>query len=130
MFKRHIEVSWDYVYGGWFLGCRHVDENEWMLRKVLFVQEEALIGLLFIIEHLGAEWAKDWFREGYELVIDKYPLKPHGYSIWDLNPDRKFTFVKDYHRIGNYHHPRHLMLNIEMIRRMMDRNARVSGDFI
>lgn len=129
MMRRHIEVSWDYVYGGWFLGCRHVDDHEWMLRKTLFVQEEALIGLLFVVEHLGSEWAKDWFREGYELVLDKYPLKPHGYPIWDLNPDRKFTFVEEYFRIGNYHHPRHLMLNIEMIRRMMDRNARVSNDF-
>ena len=87
-----------------------------------------IIGLLFVIEHTGAQWAKDWFSKTYAYVQDKFPLRIHGYALWDLWPDRKITFVEHYPRIGNFHHPRHLMLNLLSIERMIKRNGKVSGD--
>ena len=129
LFKRTLEVAWDDVYQGWFRGCRHVDEDIWILDKASWVQEEALVGLMLIIEHTGAEWAKDWLRRGYTYVIENFPLEPHGYALWDLYPDRWVTFVEDFERIGHFHHPRHLMLNLEALNRMKERGGRVSGVF-
>ena len=129
LFKRHLEVSWDRVYQGWFRGCRHVDDHTWILDKALWVQEEALIGLMCVIEHTGADWAKAWLRRAYPYVIDNFPLKPHGYALWDLYPDRKVTFVEDFTRIGNFHHPRHLMRNLNALLRMQSRGGALSGAF-
>ena len=94
-FRRHVEVAWDDVYGGVFSGLKHVDNNEWITRKVLWAQEEVLIGMLFIIEHTGEQWAKDWFGKMLGYVLDKYPLKQYGYSIWILAADRKVTFEEN-----------------------------------
>lgn len=128
-FKRHIEVSWDDVYGGAFRCLDHVDNNIWKTDKVLWLQEEILIGTLFIIEHTGAQWAKDWFSRMFEYVQDKFPLKQYGFPLWILGADRKVTFVRNSSRIGNFHHPRHLMLNLMSIERMIDRDGRTSGIF-
>ncbi len=40
MFKRHVEVAWDDVYGSFFHGIDHVDNNQWKDGKVLWLQEE------------------------------------------------------------------------------------------
>jgi len=127
LFQRTMEVAWDDVYGGFFRGCKNIDNNTWILDKALWVQEEALIGTLFVIEHSGADWAKDWFGRIFPYVHKTFPLKKHGYALWDLWPDRKGTFVEHYERVGNFHHPRHLMLNLLALERMIQRGGRVSG---
>jgi mannose/cellobiose epimerase-like protein (N-acyl-D-glucosamine 2-epimerase family) len=129
LFKRHLDCAWDEVYAGWFRGCKHVDDNVWILDKALWVQEEALIGLMLIVEHTGAQWAKAWLAKAYPYVIEKFPLAPHGYALWDIYPDRKVTFVEHFTRIENYHHPRHLMLNLEALLRMKEQGGKVSGVF-
>jgi N-acylglucosamine 2-epimerase len=127
--RRHMEVAWDDVYGGFFRGCKDINQSTWILDKALWVQEEALIGTLCIVEHTGAFWAKDWFAEILSYVLRTFPLKKHGYALWDLWPDRKGTFVEHYERIGNFHHPRHLMLNLLALERMIERGGKVSGFF-
>ena len=92
-------------------------------------QEEVLIGTLFLIEHTGDQWAKDMFAKMYDYVIDKYPLKQYGYPLWILGADRKVTFEEHYTRVGNFHHPRHLMLNILSLERMIEKGGEVSGVF-
>ena len=129
VFTISLEVALDDVYGGLFRGVKNVDENTWILDKALWLQEEALIGTLFVTEHTGAQWAKDWFSKMFTYVHDTFPLKKHGFSLWDLWPDRKGTFVEHYARIGNFHHPRHLMLNLLCIERMIQRRERISGYF-
>ena len=129
LFRRTLDVAWDDIYQGWYRGCRNVDENIWILDKACWVQEEALAGLMLIVEHTGAAWAKEWLRRGYTYVIERFPLKPHGYALWDLYPDRWVTFVEDFDRIGHFHHPRHLMLNLEALERMKEREGAVSGVF-
>jgi len=127
MFRRHVEVSWDDVYGGAFRCLVHVDDNVWKTDKVLWLQEEVLIGTLFIIEHSGAQWAKDWFSRMFTYVQDKYPLKQYGYPLWILSSDRKVTFTEHSGRVGNFHHPRHLMLNLLTLERMIQRRGKTSG---
>jgi len=128
-FRRHVEVAWDDVYGGVFRNLKNVDANVWSLDKVLWAQEEVLIGTLMAVEHLGAAWACELFGETYSYVMDHYPLKKRGYSLWILGADRKVTFEEHANRVGNYHHPRHLMLNLLSLDRIIGREGRVSGAF-
>ena len=128
-FRRHVEVAWDGVYGGVFRSLNHVDRAQWALDKVLWAQEEVLIGSLLVYEHTGAPWSAGMFSKMNAYVRAKYPLRPHGYSLWIVNADRKVTFEPHSTRVENYHHPRHLMLNLLAIERMMARGGKPSGLF-
>jgi mannose/cellobiose epimerase-like protein (N-acyl-D-glucosamine 2-epimerase family) len=126
-FKRHVEVAWDDVYGGVFRNLQNVERNVWLVDKVLWAQEEVLIGSMFIIEHLGVEWAKEMFDKTYTYVREKYPLKQHGSPLWMFASDRHASyeaFQKMPKRVENFHHPRHLMLNLLSIERMLKRSNR------
>ncbi len=127
--KRSCEVFWDDVYGGMLAGLNHVDKNIWGVAKSLWLQEEILIGTLFIVEHTGAEWAKDWYSKMYNYVLDKFPLKEYGHPIWILYADRKVTFEEHTGRVGNFHHPRQLMINMLILDRMISRGGKVSDLF-
>ena len=129
-FKHHVEVAWDDVYGGCFHILEHIDNNIWELGKSLWLQEEILIGTLFMIEHTGDQWAKDWFTRIYTYVKDKFPLKQYGFPLWILYADRKVTFERHTQRVGNFHHPRHLMINMLAIDRMIKRGGNVSNLFL
>lgn len=113
--KRHIEVAWDDVYGGVFRNLQHVDRDVWVVDKVLWAQEEVLIGMMLLIERRGYEWAVEIFRRTNDYVREKYPLKQHGSPLWIYASDRQVsyqTFLKMPKRVENFHHPRHLMLNL------------------
>ena len=129
MFKRHVEVAWDDVYGGFLTGIDHVDNNVWKPGKVLWLQEEVLIGTLYMIQHTGDPWAVEWFNKHYTYVRDKWPLAQYGYPIWILSADRKVTFEEKATRVGNFHHPRHLMLNLLMLNDMIERKGKPTGLF-
>jgi mannose/cellobiose epimerase-like protein (N-acyl-D-glucosamine 2-epimerase family) len=126
-FKRHVEVAWDTVFGGFFRGLKDVYANLWILDKPLWTQEEALIGTLFLIEHTGAEWAQEWFARTYAFVQDKYSLRRHGFPLYDDWPDRLVTFVPHHTRVEIFHHPRHLMQNLISLRKLRSRRGRPSG---
>ncbi|MBZ5703235.1 MAG: hypothetical protein LAN84_15490 [Acidobacteriia bacterium] len=128
-FRRHVEVARDRVYGGVFRGLPDVDKNIWNLDKVLWAQEEVLIGSLFVVEHSGAQWAKDMFAEQFGYVQAKYPLKQYGFPLWIIQSDRKVTFERRSDRVENFHHPRHLMLSLLSLERMIQRGGRVSDLF-
>jgi mannose/cellobiose epimerase-like protein (N-acyl-D-glucosamine 2-epimerase family) len=130
-FKRHTEVAWDDVYSGLFRNLRHVDNNIWDVDKAGWVQMEGLIGTLCIVEHTGAQWAKDFFGKLYPWVMAKFPLKQYGYPLWLDYTDRWVTFNRgeDGRRAENFHHPRHLMLNLLAVERMIKRGGRVSDIF-
>jgi N-acylglucosamine 2-epimerase len=131
-FRRHIEVARDRVYGGLFYDLKDVDQNVFTMGKVLWEQEEVLTGTLLVIEHTGARWAKDLFGEMHDYVRSRYPLKAHGSPLWMYQSDRKVTFeafLKLPKRVENYHHPRHLMLSLLAIERMIQRGGRPSSLF-
>jgi N-acylglucosamine 2-epimerase len=122
-FKRHVEVAWDDVYGGVFHSLHHVGDNLWHTGKALWTQEEVLIGTMMQIEHKNDPWAKQMYEKMWKYVLNKYPLKQYGFPIWILFADRKLTFEKHYDRVGNFHHPRHLMLNMLSLQRMIEHNG-------
>ncbi|MFA6470500.1 MAG: AGE family epimerase/isomerase [Candidatus Latescibacterota bacterium] len=128
-FKRHVEVAWDDVSGGVFLGLNNVSKNEWVIDKALWAQEEVLIGSLFIVEQTGEPWAKEMFGKMYTYVQDKYPMKKYVYPLRINSANRKTSSATRYDRAENFHHPRHLMLNLLCIDRMLKRGGKVSNLF-
>jgi N-acylglucosamine 2-epimerase len=120
-FKRHVEVAWDDVYGGVFRNLQNVEKNAWLVDKVLWAQEEVLIGSLLIVERRGYDWAVEMFRRTHSYVRDKFSLKQYGSPLWMYASDRKVSyeaFLKMPRRVENFHHPRHLMLNLLSLERM------------
>ena len=121
-FKRHVEVAWDDVYGGVFRNCQNVDRNVWLVDKVLWAQEEVLIGTMLIIDRRGYDWAVEMFRKTNDYVREKYSLKRYGSPLWMYASDRQVnyqTFLKMPKRVENFHHPRHLILNLVRLERML-----------
>ncbi len=126
-FKRHVEVAWDQVYSGVLRSLNNVDQDEWEITrtpKVLWAQEEALNGMMVLIEQTGDEWAKKWFEKEYTYMVAKYWLKRYGYHLWITAADRKVTFTPHYDRIENYHLPRHLMLTYLALDKLIRTNGR------
>lgn len=120
-FKFHVEVAWDDVYGGVFHCLNHVDQNNWLLDKVLWAQEEVLVGCLILIEHREDEWAIEWFDKMYNYVLKSFPVRTSKYNVWRIGGDRRVQFEGRGNRIENYHHPRHLMLNKLAIERLVNK---------
>jgi mannose/cellobiose epimerase-like protein (N-acyl-D-glucosamine 2-epimerase family) len=131
-FRRTLEVAWDDVYGGVFISLAHVDENRWNdVGKAGWGQMEDLNGLMCIIEHTGADWAKEWFDKLYTWTMAHFPLKPYGLPLWQDYTNRKAVFVRGTNgrRAENLHHPRHLMLSMQAVERIMKRGGKISGVF-
>ena len=127
--RRHITVAWDDVYGGIFSGLTHVDKNTGNLSKPLYNQAESLIGLLTVIEHTGDRWAQELFSKIYAFTIQKYVQKEQGYLLWQDSGDRKVTLREHATRAENFHHPRHLVLNLHTLNRMIERGGKISQRF-
>jgi hypothetical protein len=126
IFKRHVTLAHDDIYGGYFRALDHVNNNTWKVDKVLWLQEEVMIGSMFIAEHTGEEWAKKLFNETLEYVLKNF-TKP-GNLFWASAGDRKMNeYAKN--RAEHYHHPRHLMLNLLSLKRMIKRDGKTSGLF-
>lgn len=125
-FKRHVTVAHDDVYGGYFRSLDHVEDNRWKVDKVLWLHEEILIGALFLIEHTGDVWAKQLFEETFDYILNKF-IRP-DYLFWIPGGDRKLADHQK-GRVEHYHHPRHLMLNLLALNRMIERNGRPTGIF-
>ena len=120
-FRRHAEVAWDAVYGGIFHNLRSVDENRWLLDKVLWAQEEVLITALLLFEHDRSAWSRELFDRMNVYVRRHWTLKAHGSPMWMYAAGRRAdfpSFAALPKRIENYHHPRHLMLNLLRLNRM------------
>lgn len=120
-YRRHIAVAWDDVFGGVFRNLQHVDRHVWLVDKVLWAQEEVLIGTLRLVE-AGVEWAAQEFSRMYQYVRSTYRVAGPGRAIWMYAGDRRMTrasFLAMPRRLENYHHPRHLMLNLLVLERLL-----------
>ena len=129
VFRRHAEVSWDDVYGGVFNDCEDVDENRWQLSKIFWAQAFIVINTLMIVEHTGADWAKDMFARQFDYIETKCRLKRWGYPLMIDGGDRKLSVLPKASRKDIYHHPRYLMLCLLNCERMAKRAGKVSGVF-
>ena len=124
-FKRHVETAWDDVYGGVFRAMNV--HGSYVFDKVLWAQEEVLIGCMILMEHTDDPWAVHWFDKTYRYVKERFCLHDRGLPHYQTSGDRKVTFTPHVSRKENYHHPRHLMLNLLSLDRMVDRGGEVSG---
>lgn len=123
IFKRHVTVAQDHVNGGYFRSLDSVSNNIWKVDKVLWLQEEVLIGTLFLAEHTGDSWAKNCFKETLDYVYKNFD-RP-GYAFWPAAGDR---YMKEHQktRAEHYHHPRHLMLNLLALNRIIERKGKIT----
>ena len=121
LFRRHCEVATDAVYGGLFCNLKDVSRNDWTLDKTLFPHQEALIGLLCMIERRKDPWAAQFFSQLYAYTCAKFPMIDIGSPLWQIAGDRNVTRDKDMARVENYHHPRFLMLSLMSVNRMLSR---------
>lgn len=119
LFRRHIEVAWDDIYGGFFHCINQIDKNNWLLDKVLWVQEEAMIGLLLLVEKEESQWARSWIRKVWHYMEQTFILKNHPSRLWINGGDRQLNHHHQVERMENYHHPRHMMVNLLRLRRMV-----------
>ena len=125
-YRRHIAVAWDDVFGGVFRNLQHVERNLWLTDKVLWAQEEVLIGTLMLVE-AGVEWAAEEFSRMYRYVRSTYPLTSRGVPLWMYAGNRRMeyaSFLAMPRRLENYHHPRHLLLNLRVLDRLLARPPR------
>lgn len=123
-FKRHIEVAWDDVCGGIFRGMKV--HGAFIFDKVLWAQEEVLIGTMILMEHTDLEWPVHWFDRTFAYVEDKFSLKQYGFPLYSESGDRQVIFRPHVARKENYHHPRHVMRNLLALERMIGRGGKVS----
>lgn len=125
-FKRHVEVSKDNVYGGYFLTMPKVNENLYELRKMQWLPEEILLGTLTLIEHTGDEWALKTFVETETYLREKFMRPEYAFSIdsGDRKLD-KYSLIRAEH----YHYPRQLMVSLLAFERMINRGKKSSGIF-
>jgi N-acylglucosamine 2-epimerase len=140
---RHIDVGWDYVYGGlaqWInvdqpcyqwpvetppgtnLELHFAGEYEYM--KTLWGLNEVMIATLKVFELTGAEWAARYFGMAHEVIEQKFSQKQRGYPAGRmLFADRRMTLQSHVGRQDNYHPLRQLMLNILTLDRMIERRG-------
>jgi mannose/cellobiose epimerase-like protein (N-acyl-D-glucosamine 2-epimerase family) len=123
LFRRHVEVAWDDVYGGVLRNLRDAEQNVWDVDKVLWEQLEVLIGCLAMVEHRGDPWAGEMFEREFLYVRDHFRLEPHGLPLYMFMSDRRATFTSHADRIENYHLPRYLMLSLLSVERMLGRGS-------
>ncbi len=123
-FRKHIEVAWDDIYGGMLNVCTNIEENRWNLGKAHYAQVEPLVGLLMIIDRLDKQWAHDWFTKIHSYETGTFHLARHGQPLWMNSSERKGTFdFERSKRIGNFHQPRHLILNTVKLTNMLAQNS-------
>lgn len=126
IFKKLVDVSADYVYGGYFHALQKVDDYTWTTGKSLWCQQEVLNGALFLIEHTNDEWGYRHFARTDSYIFDKY-YNP-DYKFWYSGGDRKMASPNT-NLLEHYHHARQLMLGLLSIDRMIERKGKVSGVF-
>ncbi len=129
VFKRHVDVSRDDVYGGVFNDLEDVDENRWGLAKIFWAQAFVLIGSLQVIEHRDEEWAKEMFARQFEYVETRCRLDRWGFPLMIDSADRKISVLPKASRKDIYHHPRYLMLCLEALERLVKRGGKTSEVF-
>lgn len=143
--RKHLDVGWDHVYGG-FSEWVNVDKGgyewppftpvgtdlvfrsvgEYFYVKPLWALHEILIATLQVVEQTGAEWARRYFDMTQQVIDEKYSMKKQGKAGYMLFADRRMTPIAQSARQDNYHPPRQLMLSILALDRMIQRGGRLA----
>lgn len=140
--RRHLDVGWDHVYGGvadavnvdhpeyeWPVdrpvetGLEFHQKGEYHYMKSFWAVNEVQVATLPIYERTGAEWAARYFALAQEAREQKFSLRSRGYPLYLLFSDRRFSFQPHTFRQDNYHLPRQLMFNLQVLERMQRAQA-------
>lgn len=141
--RRHLDVGWDHVFGG-FSQWINVDHGgyvwpeytpvgtslvfrgvgEFFYVKPLWALNEILVATLNILEQTGAGWAARYFELAQQVIDEKYSMRKYGQPGYMLFAERRMTRVPHSARQDNYHPLRQLMLNILTLDRMIERHGR------
>jgi N-acylglucosamine 2-epimerase len=136
--RRHIEVGWDWVYGGLdqWVNVNRGDyvwpperpvgtdlefnfRGEYHYMKTLWSLNEILVACLNVFERTGSEWAARFFGMAQEVIDSKFSRKRFGQPGYMLFADRTMIQQPHVSRQDNYHPLRQLMLNLITIDRML-----------
>lgn len=121
LFKRHVDLASDNVYGGYYWSLDELSSATFRLGKTLSLHDEVLIGSMFLIKHSADDWAKETFSKTYEYMQKTFIKSELAFPV--ESGDRKFdNFSKN--GMGIYHHPRQLMLNLLAIEKMNEHNRK------
>jgi N-acylglucosamine 2-epimerase len=126
VFRRHVDVAADYLYGGYFHSLQDVDKYSWTVSKSLWCQQEVLNGTLFLIEHIGDEWALRHFERTDKYIYEKFYNRNN--KFWYSGGDRKMS-NPIVNLMEHYHHARQLMLGMLALDRIIKREGERSGIF-
>ncbi len=121
-FKRHVEVAWDDLYGGFFHSLESIDNYRFLMDKVLWAHQEVLIGCAILMEKEGDPWAYRWFEKTLTYLQRHYVLQDLPNRPWRIAGDRRMKDLQPGTRIENYHHPRQLMFALGTLNRILDQN--------
>jgi mannose/cellobiose epimerase-like protein (N-acyl-D-glucosamine 2-epimerase family) len=136
--RKHLDVGWDHVYGG-FSEWVNVDQGsypwppytpvgtklvfrstgEFFYVKPLWALNEILVATLHILEQGPAEWAARYFGMAHALIQDRYSAEKHGQPGYMLFADRRMNWVPKTARQDNYHPLRQLTLCLLGLDRMI-----------
>ncbi len=136
--RRHIEVGWDWVYGGlsqWV----NVDQGdyawpverpvgtdlefrfrgEYQYMKTLWSLNEILVACVKVFERTRSEWAARFFGMAQGVIDEKFSRRKLGQAGYMLFSGRKMVQQPHVARQDNYHPPRQLMLSILSLDRLL-----------
>jgi len=136
--RHHLDVCWDHIFGGladsinvnhggyqWPVDTpvgtkyqfREVGEYKW--NKTSWSFDEVLISTMSVIEQLGSEWAIRYFNLAHDTFYKKMSLQSRGLPLFNAFSEREMEFEPHVLRQENYHHARHMMLNLLALDRMI-----------
>ena len=122
-FKFHVDVAKDDLFGGFFHCLDHAKENRFLLDKVLWAQEEVMVGCLLLMAETSDEWAYQTFQQTLHYLQQHFIVDHLPYHPWKINGNRQMNRKDEGQRIENYHHPRHLMFGILSLQQIINRNT-------
>ena len=86
--------------------------------------EEVMTGTMMLMEHRADPWAEKVYSETLAYVKDKFSYP--SYKFWTETGDRKVNNIQ-MNRAEHYHHPRHLMIGLMALDRMISKGGKASG---
>ncbi|MBT4485441.1 MAG: hypothetical protein HOC71_17380 [Candidatus Latescibacteria bacterium] len=131
--RRILEMSWDYIFEGMgdtmyhvFAGSDHPAGPVFEV-KTMWAHCEILIACMTILEYTGDVWAKEWYERARGFTL-RAMTTDHG--VWRqavdrFGEDKKRESISIY-RMGNFHQPRYMMMNMLSLDRMIKNEGKLT----
>lgn len=123
--KWHMELSWDYRYGGMhhMLDAYGENTDEMLNRsKIMWPHTEALYALLLAYEASGQQWCLDWYERVHDWSWKYLPVPEHGewhrQVACDGSPLPDPPRADGRPRKEPFHLPRALIMCVDVLQRL------------